>query len=298
MKGYVYKSVVANKIYIGKTINKLHTRIKTHINHAFDQNKNMKICQALRTLSREEAYKSFSVVEEIEADTYEELESKLCERENYWMKKYNSFYPNGYNCLKSGASKKRNVRTQPPREKVMREVICVETGEHFKSMTDAANSVGVNVSAVYHCLKGVNNRAGGKHWRYADGEYHECHRPEGKKNNNQSKSVMCKETGIIYPSVGEAERQTGILKTSIAKCANGKAITAGGYRWGYIIDEKPDFKELKDKNKTKIKCLETGQIFDSISECARSLGEKNSGTLQSTIKYGCKHKGLTYVKID
>lgn len=299
MIGYVYKAVVAEKVYIGKTTSKLDSRIKTHLNHAFVQKFNMKISQALRTLSKEEAYKSFSVVEEIEADTYEELESKLCDRENYWMKEYNSFYPNGYNCLRSGASKKRNVRTQPPREKVMREVICVETGEHFKSMTDAANSVGVDISAVYHCLKGVTNRAGGKHWLYADGEYHKCHRPEGGKNRkSQSKPVMCKETSIIYPSTGEAQRQTGILKTSIAKCASGKAISAGGYKWGYIVDGDPVFHEVKDKNRCRIKCIETGQIFNSIAECARSLGEERSGTLQSTIKYGCKHKGLTYIKID
>lgn len=299
MVGYVYKAVVAGKVYIGKTTSKLDSRIKTHLNHAFEQNLNMKISQALRTLSKEDAYNAFSVVEEISCDTYEKLEERLCDRENYWMNYYNSFYPNGYNVNKSFPSKKRSVKTQPPREKVMREVICVETGEHFKSMTDAAKSVNIDVSAVYHCLKGVNNRAGGKHWRYADGEHHECHRPEGGKNKkSQSKPVMCKETGIVYPSTGEAERQTGICRTSIAKCANGKMITAEGFHWGYIVDGEPVFHEVKDKNRCRIKCIETGQIFNSIAECARSLGEEKSGTLQSTIKYGCKHKGLTYIKID
>ena len=299
MVGYIYKSVVAEKVYIGKTTSKLDSRIKTHLNHAFVQKFNMKISQALRTLSKEDAYNSFSVVEEIIADTYDELEKKLCDRENYWMNHYNSFYPNGYNVNKSVPSKQKNVSKQPPREKVMREVVCVETGEHFSSMTEAAKSVNVNVSALYHCLKGQTNRAGGKHWRYANGEYHECHRPEGGKNKkSQSKPVMCKETGIVYPSTGEAERQTGICRDNISSCALGQAITAGGYKWGYIKDGEPVFHEVKDKNRCKIKCVETGEIFNSIAECARSLGEEKPGTLQSTIKHGCKHKGLTYIKIN
>lgn len=299
MIGLIYKSEVAGKVYIGKTTSKLDSRVKTHLNHAFKQNHNTKICQALRSLGKEDAYKSFSVVETVEGNDYNDLEAKLCEKENYYMDFYNSMWPNGYNVNRSSPSKKRVVTTQPPRESVMRGVICVETGEHFKSITDASLSVGVDKSAVYHCLKGVNNTAGGKHWRYADGEYHECTRPEGGKNRkSQSKPVMCMETGIIYPSTGEAERQTGIGRTGIAKCANGVAITSGGYHWGYIVDGEPVFHKRPDYNRMRIKCLETGEIFNSMAECARSLGEKDAGTLQSTIKYGCRHKGKTYVKID
>ena len=299
MIGIIYKAVVADKVYIGKTTSKLESRVKTHINHAFVQNLNMLISQALRTLSQEEAYNAFSVVETIEADDYETLERKLCERENYWMEQYNSMHPNGYNVAKSVPSKKRFVKTQPPRESVMREVMCVETGETFRSMTEAAESVSVNISALYHCLKGKTNTAGGKHWRYSDGEYHECTRPEGHRNKkSQSKPVMCKETGMVYPSCGEAARQTGIIQSSIAKCANGKMLSAGGYKWGFIVDGVPVFADAHDKNKCRIMCVETGEVFDSIADCARSLGEESSGTLQTTIKIGCKHRGKTYVKID
>lgn len=299
MIGYVYKSEIANKVYVGKTISKIESRIKTHINHAFEQQAQTPICKALRTLDKESAYNSFSILETIEEENYEKLEEHLCNRENYWMDRLNSKYPNGYNVNKSSPSKRRVVKHQPPREKVMREVICRDTGERFKSMTDAAKSVGVDISAVYHCLKGVNNTAGGKHWLYADGEYHKCTRPEGYKNKvSQSKPVICKETGISYPSAGEASRQTGIISSNILKCAHGKVLSAGGYKWGFIINGEPVYKERYDKNKQRIMCLETGEIFDSISDCARSIGDKNAGTLQSTIKYGCRHKGKTYVKID
>ena len=299
MTGYIYKAEVAKKFYIGKTIHSFESRVKTHINLAFKHHATMRISEALRTLNETDAYNVFSIVETIEEKDYDSLEARLCDRENYWMDYYNSIYPNGYNVSRSAPSKRRVVKTQPPRESVMREVICVETGEHFKSMSAASKSVGVDISAVYHCLKGINNTAGGKHWRYADGEYHECTRPEGRRNKaSQSKPVMCKETGIIYPSFGEAERQTGVCWTSIARCVRGQMISAGGLHWGAIKDGKPIFLNVIDKNKAKVKCVETGEIFESIAECARKIGDRNSGSLQSSIKRGCKHKGMTYVKID
>ena len=46
-----------------------------------------------------------------------------------------------------------------------------------------------------------------------------------------SKPVRCIETGIIYTSAKEAERQTGIRNTSISNCCNGRCKTAGKYRW-------------------------------------------------------------------
>lgn len=299
MIGYIYKAVVADKVYIGKTTGSLHARVKTHLNHAFVQKLDMKISQALRTLTEEEAYNAFSIVEEVEADDPEELENKLCERENYYMDKFNSFYPNGYNVSRSFPQIRRNgTQSQPPREKVMRPVICVETGEHYKSIADASRATGVELSAIHHCLKGRNNTAGKLHWMYADGEVNICERPEGPRNKaSQSKPVMCKETGVIYPSLGEAGRQTGICWTSIGKCAHGEVISAGGYKWGFVIDGEPVFIEREDRNKTKIKCLETGEIFESATACAKSLGEKNAGTLLSTIDYGCKHKGKTYIRL-
>lgn len=43
--------------------------------------------------------------------------------------------------------------------------------------------------------------------------------------------VLCVETGEVYPSVTEAERQTGIKRPSISACLNGRRKTAGGYHW-------------------------------------------------------------------
>lgn len=62
-------------------------------------------------------------------------------------------------------------------------------------------------------------------------------RSKTKINNTYNiKSVQCIETGIIYTSTREAERQTGTDNSQISAVCNHKKNykTAGGYHWKYI----------------------------------------------------------------
>lgn len=56
----------------------------------------------------------------------------------------------------------------------------------------------------------------------------------GKYNTKNSKRVLCVETGIIYPSASEVQRQLKISNGHISQCCNGKRERAGGYHWEYI----------------------------------------------------------------
>lgn len=49
-----------------------------------------------------------------------------------------------------------------------------------------------------------------------------------------AKPVKCNKTEIIYESAREAERQTGISRTSIGRCCRGKQKTAGGSTWEFV----------------------------------------------------------------
>ena len=48
--------------------------------------------------------------------------------------------------------------------------------------------------------------------------------------------VLCVETGEVYLSTCEAERQTGIKRPSISACCNSRRKTAGGYHWAKFIE--------------------------------------------------------------
>lgn len=64
-----------------------------------------------------------------------------------------------------------------------------------------------------------------------------------KSNEVISKKVLCVETGIIYKSIAEAARKTGLKSaSSISNCLIGIKQTAKGYHWQYVKEEKDEFK--------------------------------------------------------
>ena len=49
--------------------------------------------------------------------------------------------------------------------------------------------------------------------------------------------VRCVETGMIYPSIREANRQTNISFSQISGCCRGIEKTAGSYHWEYVKED-------------------------------------------------------------
>lgn len=52
---------------------------------------------------------------------------------------------------------------------------------------------------------------------------------------NHVKAVKCIETGIEFPSINEAARQTGFNHTSISMCCDGRQKKTHGLHWGYVV---------------------------------------------------------------
>lgn len=52
-------------------------------------------------------------------------------------------------------------------------------------------------------------------------------------NPKRSKKILCVETGVVYPSTMEIERQFGFYHNQISACCNGKAKSCGGFHWQY-----------------------------------------------------------------
>lgn len=66
------------------------------------------------------------------------------------------------------------------------------------------------------------------------------HSAESIKKNSMNqpkrKTVMCVETGVIYDSMAEAARQTGIRQGSISLVCSGSRSVAGGFHWKKVGD--------------------------------------------------------------
>lgn len=129
-----------------------------------------------------------------------------------------------------------------------RSVINVTTGEIFDSLQSACNKYGITVQA----LIGSVSTSDSKHkksanciWCYYD-IWNNMSAPEREKyivakeqnrKGQSKKPVKNITTGMIYPSVKDAAKATGVNDGTIGMCCNGKRKSAGGFVW---IWEKTD----------------------------------------------------------
>jgi group I intron endonuclease len=146
---------------------------------------------------------------------YEVLEDGLTKeeaevREQYWIEKENSIWPNGYNVTLGGDGTKGVHR--------------VFSDEWRKKHSEA--------------MKGKQGFFKGKHHtEEARKKISETGKGRTPWNKGQGTEVLqfTKDGQFVakYSSASEAERQTGIIRGSILRCCKGERRSAGGSIWKY-----------------------------------------------------------------
>ena len=124
------------------------------------------------------------------------------EREEYYIALYNTI-ENGFNLLSGGMNR---LASQETKNKMSQTRKGVPKSEAHKE-------------AIAKALKGKKKT------------------PEAIRNNQLAqhrKIVKCIETNIIYESLADAERKTGILSETISRCCRGKQKTASGFHWEFV----------------------------------------------------------------
>lgn len=130
-----------------------------------------------------------------------------------------------------------NARIVPKPEK--KEVVCLETGQIFNSVKEAADYALVERNAIRSCCQGRNQTCKQLHWAYlsdvkgADWQ-EKIKQIEKTRNQSRKRKIICVETQIIYNSIKEAQEILGIA--NISAVCNGKRKTAGGYHWEYVTE--------------------------------------------------------------
>ena len=59
-------------------------------------------------------------------------------------------------------------------------------------------------------------------------------RHQSKMHDDVKKKVVCIETNVVYESIADAGRKTGLYYGSIGKCCNGKLKSTGGLHWRFV----------------------------------------------------------------
>lgn len=107
-------------------------------------------------------------------------------------------------------------------------VLCVNTGEVFDSIADAAAAKGANKGNIALALKQRRAGAGGFFWWYPDRKL-----PKYKLGGRYP--ILCVETGEIFDNTKEAMKKYGVF--NIYEVLKGNRKTAGGYHWVRITPE-------------------------------------------------------------
>ena len=69
---------------------------------------------------------------------------------------------------------------------------------------------------------------------------HNAIHDKGMNRKDQSKKILCVETGEIFESISDASRKTGVDFRLISAVCLGKRKTTGGYHWAYAPTEIED----------------------------------------------------------
>lgn len=121
-------------------------------------------------------------------------------------------------------------------------VMCIETGEIFPSLAEAAREKNLKCSNyIYYCCTNPNRTTAGFHWRYLSEmeclEFFPPKPPKEKRThrNRKSRKVICIETGEIFNNCREAIEKTGLKSiNSIRLCCKNPEAKAAGFHWKYL----------------------------------------------------------------
>lgn len=192
------------------------------------------------------------------------------------------------------------------------EVVCLETGVVYKNANRARIELGLlDSSGILKCCYKASVVCHGFHWLFKK-EYEQLTSSQikeymGKSRvNSYIKAIVCLETRKKYGSQVEAAKDTGVSKDMINKiCKSGGFNTAkGSLHFVYEKDyENMTERELLDiisavpKHMRRVKCKETGVIFNSLTEASRSIksGTTNISKCCKNSKYTCKGYHWEYV---
>lgn len=208
---YKIENKINHKIYIGQSIN-IERRWRAHLNAT--QTHNNKLWAALNKYGKDNF--DFSIIEECPKEL-------LDEREQYWIKYYDS-YNNGYN-LTLGGDGKQTANYEEIKQAY----------EELGSILKVSKELGINLQTIRNALQYY-------HINYYD------------KSINLPKTVIMinpytLEKEQIFSSIAKAADYVGINESSIRAVLYGKCDLAGGYYWQTLEEEKnliPISKEYYD----------------------------------------------------
>lgn len=229
-EGYIYciNNTINFKSYIGQTIRTIESRFKSHKTNS----KNIKRSIYLYGDTNLYGWDVFAVsqIEKIVCNTEDELKQKLDEKEIFYIKKYNTLYPNGYNISKGGWLLPNRFDSVV----VYKFDLDGNLVQSYSSISDAALNNNVSQADISNCCNGKKvATVGGFYWSKSK----DFVLPNIQKQ--KKRIVMIDKNGKLIREFDSATDAAIIFfgdkkkRTGISKCLAKESKTAYGYRWEY-----------------------------------------------------------------
>lgn len=220
-------------------------------------------------------------------------------REIYWIQYYNS-YANGYNMTKGGhhISKKAKIANS-------KQIIQLDDDfniiNEFESIVSAAQHVNVSPQGIGQCTIGKSCKAAGYYWALKS-DYPELKNIKISKYNN---AIWCYELEQAFDNTKEAALYVNADYSCINRALKSKTNLCKGYHW-CVYSQKhtyipPAYSREYNGGKSrqrKIICVESKEIFNSITEASNKYGISTQNLSQNCCKNHRTAKGLHFAYLD
>ena len=286
---YKHTNKINGKIYIGQTCQRLNDRWRDGTGYSDSAPIFWKAIQK---------YGWDNFEHEIIEDNILSLKDAY-EREKYWIKYYDCCVldgkDKGYNNNRGGFGftpetakiiSKKNWENPDFRKKFCKQVICVNTQKVYPSIVEASKATNIDKTGIAkactkeHNSAGIDEEGNPIQWEfYEEGKTYIYENPKNK--NKRLTKVICTTTGQVFNSITEAANYYNMRSTSgISRCIYGYGKTSGQLEDGTrlcwaIYEEGKTYKKETNTGKSNkpVRCINTGEIFNSIQEAADSIGK-------------------------
>ncbi len=143
--------------------------------------------------------------------------------------------------------------------------------EKFNSVIDAAEHFNICPSGISGVCHGRKKTVGSLRFAFADSKI-DVGEPFLIKSNGKPRRVICIDTGEIFESIVSAAKKLNINRRTIGDVCSGKKGRACGLKFAFADIPIEERKVFSYKNRRRIFCLNSGEVFDSLADAARKTG--------------------------
>jgi len=187
-----------------------------------------------------------------------------------------------------------------PSVSTWKKVIRLSDNEVFGSILEASRQTGIDDTSIGLACKGKSKTAGGVRWAYYN-DYLQNKIPIVEPHKTTARSVICLDTKETFSSLREASVCKGVSPSMIGKVCSGKTVSAKGLRFAYLDDYLNGTIPtpcVSEKVKRKVICLDTNQVFESMTKAAKEYGISDVAIRLNCLGKSKNAKGYRFVFLE